>query len=117
MPGIFIFLLPFVVKIQAEEHGFYFQIKENTLLSEEIILWTGKAGSILSCSQICARREACKSVIFWANKRTCSLLGKTKKVAGEILKQDGSFYVEKVCHQLTSFQDSIVKLFSTLRGL
>ena len=92
-----------MAKIQAEAYSFYFQIKENTLLREETTLWTGKAGSILSCSQICGRREACKSANFFANSRTCSLFGKTQKEAGEVLKQDGSFYLEKVCYPLTSF--------------
>lgn len=48
---------------------------------------------------MCARREDCKSANFIVSQGTCSLFNDAQlKQAETLLKQDGSFYLEKVCY-------------------
>ena len=83
MAGMFLFLLIITTKVRAELFGFHFQIKDGTSFSKENTLWTGKTGSIISCSHLCARREACKIAMFWVNQRTCSLLDTAQREEGQ----------------------------------
>ena len=49
----FVYGIAFVLTtIEGSEHGVYFQIKENSFFgfSEESLVWSGKADSLLSCS-------------------------------------------------------------------
>lgn len=96
----FLIIFSLTAKIKAEEPGVYFKIEENSFLSDENTIWDGKADSLMSCSQICARQRACKSANFMAKQGTCSLLsaGQTEQ-AEKLLKWEGSFYLEKVCYQ------------------
>ncbi len=97
-------------KIKAEEQGVFFKIEENSFLFYENSIWIGKADSLMSCSQMCTRRAACKSANFIASQGTCSLLTDIQtKQSKRLLKQDGSFYLEKVCYQLISCQISICR--------
>ena len=97
MAGMFLFLLIITTGVQAELFGFHFQIKDGTSFSEENTLWTGKTGSIMSCSHLCARRDACKIAMFWVNQRTCSLLDTAQREEGQKRpQQDDVFYLEKV---------------------
>ena len=70
-----VLVLPVMVRKQAEEHSVFFKIEENYFRSYENTIWTGKADSLLSCSQMCARRADCKSANFIASQETCLLLG------------------------------------------
>ena len=98
LPGTLVFVLSLAAKINAEDHGGLFKIEENSFLLNENNIWIGKADSLLSCSQKCARKAACTSTNFTASEETCSLLGKKQtKQAKKLLKRDGSFYLEKVC--------------------
>ena len=97
MAGMFLFLLIITTKVQAELFGFHFQIKDGTSFSKENTLWTGKTGSIMSCSHLCTRREACKIAMFWVNQRTCSLLDTAQREEGQKRpQQDDVFYLQKV---------------------
>ena len=99
LPGTLIFVLSLAAKIKAEEYGVLFKIEENSFLFNENNIWIGKADSLLSCSQMCARKAACTSANFVASEGTCSLLGKKQtKQAEKLLKRDGYFYLEEVCH-------------------
>ena len=93
---MFIYLsLP--VKTQAEEGGVLFQIEENVFVFQDNPIWQGTADSLLSCSQMCAKRPTCKRVNFVASKGTCSHLGEGQtNLANKLVKQDGSFYLRKV---------------------
>ena len=99
LPTTLVFVLTLAAKIKAEEHGVLFKIEENSFLLNENNIWIGKVDSLLSCSQMCARKAACTSANFIASEETCSLFGKRQKKQEEkLLKRDGSFYLEKVCH-------------------
>ncbi|XP_078342130.1 uncharacterized protein LOC144627973 isoform X2 [Oculina patagonica] len=92
-----VFMLSLAAKIKTDEHGVFFKIEENSFLFHENAFWNGKADSLMSCSQMCARQDACKSANFIASQGTCSLLTDIQtKQSKRLLKQDGSFYLEKV---------------------
>ena len=96
--GALVFILSLAVRIKAEENGAYFKIEEKSIVFFESTILNEKADSLLSCSQMCARGAACKSANFIASQRTCSLLGEEQtNQPKNILKRDGSFYLEKVC--------------------
>ncbi|XP_078342127.1 uncharacterized protein LOC144627970 [Oculina patagonica] len=97
VPGTLVFIFSLAVKIKAEENGVFFKIEANSFLFHENSIWNGKADSLLSCSQICARQDACKSANFIASEETCLLLseGQTKREE-KLLERDGSLYLEKV---------------------
>ena len=96
--GTFVFMLVLTAKTKAEEKGVYFNIQEKSILIGENTISNEKADSLLTCSQLCARRAVCKSANFIASQRTCSLLSEDKtKKPKNLLKRDGSFYLEKVC--------------------
>ena len=62
--------------IEGSEHGVFFQIKENSFFgfSEESLVWSGKADSLLSCSVLsgwetsCRRAKTKDFVTFFAAK-------------------------------------------------
>ncbi len=93
-----VFILSLAEKMRAKENGVFFKIDENAFLFNENSIFNGKADSLLSCSQMCAKQDACKSANFIASHGTCSLHtdGQTEQ-AENILKRDGSLYLEKVC--------------------
>ena len=95
-----LFILSLATKIRAEENGVYFNIEEKSFVIFESTILNEKADSLLSCSQMCARRAACKSTNFIPSQRTCSLLSEEQtNQSKNLLKRDGSFYLEKVCWQ------------------
>ncbi len=98
LPGTLVFILSLAAKIKAEENGIFFKIEENSFLFHGNSIWNGKADSLLSCSKMCARQDACKSANFIASEKRCLLFseGQTKQ-GGKLLKRDGSLYLEKVC--------------------
>jgi len=96
--GTLVFLLFLAAKIKAEEKGVYFKIEEKCFLFGESTISNEETDSLLTCSKICARRAACKSANFIASQRTCSLLSEEQtNQPKNLLKRDGSFYLEKVC--------------------
>ena len=98
--GALVFILSLAAKIIAEENGAYFKIEEKSIVFFESTISNEKADSLLSCSQMCARRAACKSANFIASQRTCSLLSEEQtNQPKNLLKRAGSFYLEKVCWQ------------------
>ena len=99
LPVTLVFILSLAAKINADEHGVFFKIEENSFLYNQNSIWNGKADSLLSCSRMCTRREDCKSANFIASQGTCSLLNDAQtKQAEKLFKRDGSFYLEKVCY-------------------
>ena len=98
----FAFVL-FLTKTTTEgsEHGVYFQIKENSFFgfSEESLVWSGKADSLLSCSVLSGRETSCRRANFLENQRLCHLLRgemQTSSAAGHLYQRDGSIYLTKV---------------------
>ena len=59
--------------IEGSEHGVFFQIKENSffVFSEESLVWSGKADSLLSCSVLSGRETSCRRANFLENQRLC----------------------------------------------
>ena len=59
--------------IEGSEHVVYFQIKENSFFgfSEESLVWSGKADSLLSCSVLSGRETSCRGANFLENQRLC----------------------------------------------
>ena len=95
--GALVFILPLAASIRAEENGAYFKIEEESFLFFQGTISSEKADSLLSCSQMCARRAACKSANFIASQRTCSVLKEEKtNQPKNLVKRDGSLYLEKV---------------------
>ena len=93
------FMLPVLMaKIEPEEHGVFFKIDENSFPSDGKAIWRGRLDSLLSCSQMCARRADCKIANFIASKGTCSLFYEepTKQTQKRIGRGD-HFRLEKVC--------------------
>ena len=71
-----VFILLFLTTaIKSDENGVYFKIEENRFFfnGNENSVWIEKVDSLLSCSQMCARREDCQSANFIKEQRTCSL--------------------------------------------
>ena len=95
-----VFMLLYVTTtIKSDEHGVFFKVEENRLLitDENNVVWAEKADSLLSCTQMCARRVDCQSANFVKGQRTCSLLSKERtKYPTGLLIRAGCFYLEKV---------------------
>ena len=92
-------ILSFTATLNTEEFGDFFEIEEDYFFVDEDAFWIGKVGSLLSCSQMCAREAVCKSANYITSGETCSLHRETRKMYPDrLLKQNGSSYVEKVCH-------------------
>ena len=95
-----VFILLYVTAaIKSDEHGVFFKVEENRLLitDENNVVWAEKVDSLLSCTQMCARRVDCQSANFVKGQRTCSLLSKERtKYPTGLLIRAGCFYLEKV---------------------
>lgn len=97
-PDTFVFILLSVALITAEQHDAFFKIRQTSFLSDENIIWDGKAASLLSCALKCARQTTCKSASFMTSEGRCSLHdGKQTKLSGTPLQREHSFYLKKVC--------------------
>ena len=96
--GTLAIMLPVTAKIEAEEHSVFFKIEENCFPSDGKTIWHGRLDSLLSCSQMCARRADCKMANFIASQGTCALL--RDEQAKQPQKRTGRadhFRLEKVC--------------------
>lgn len=95
-----VFILLYVTTtIKSDEHGVFFKVEENRLFikDENNVVWAEKVDSLLSCTQMCARRVDCQSANFVKGQRTCSLLSKERtKYPTALLIRAGCFYLEKV---------------------
>ncbi|XP_078371862.1 lactadherin-like [Oculina patagonica] len=90
-------ILSLTAMFKTEEYGVYFQVEENSFFLDEYDIWNGRVGSLLTCSQLCARQAVCSSANFVSKDGRCSLHRETRKMhLDRLLKQQGSFYVEKV---------------------
>ena len=95
--GTVVFILFLAATIRAELDGAFFKIRKNSFLSDENTIWNGKAASLLSCSQKCARQATCKSASFMASEGRCLLHSeKQTKLSGTLLQREHSFYLTKV---------------------
>ena len=93
-------ILSLTPMFKTEQYGVFFEIAENSFLSDENDIWNGKVDSLVTCSQLCARRALCKSANFITNGGTCSLHRESRKMHPDrFLQQQDSFYVEKVCYK------------------
>ena len=73
-----------------------------TLIFDENPIAEKNSDSLLACSHRCVRDTRCKSAIFIADERKCSLLQVTKKKSQLTQqKQFGVFYLEKVTLSLS----------------
>ena len=89
---ILLYLTPVV---KTTEEGVYFKVRENYfLLIDENTVWDEKVDSLLSCSQICGRRNDCKYVNFKKDQRICSI--SDRQSSGKVLQRQGYFYFKKV---------------------
>ncbi|KAJ7355124.1 hypothetical protein OS493_027913 [Desmophyllum pertusum] len=94
---VLITILSIIAMIKTEEYGIFFEIEENSFLSDEDTIWNGKVDCLFSCSRMCARETLCKSTSFLENEGTCSLHRETRTMHPDrLLRQQGSIYVEKV---------------------
>lgn len=87
-----------MAKIEPEEPGLFFKIDENSFLSDGKTIRHGRLDSLLSCSQMCARRADCKIANFVASRGSCSLFH--EEHAKQPQKRKGRadhFRLEKVC--------------------
>ena len=94
-----IFIVLHLMKVTKSEEnvGTLFEVEENRFLFKENTIWKGKVGSLLACSQTCARRDDCRGADFWSDQGTCSLLSKGRaRNSNQLLKEEGCFYLEKV---------------------
>ena len=112
-PSKAVIMILAITKILAEQDGVYFKIEENTFLSDENAIWSGKAASLLSCSLMCLRQDICKSANFMTDSQTCLTFKETTaRNMDMLLPQQESFYVEKV-----TFLNYPVKLEKLLKFL
>ncbi|XP_068713566.1 uncharacterized protein [Montipora capricornis] len=72
---VYIVLFFITAPAKLNNHGVFFKINENRLpvRNRNIPLWSGHASSMLTCSQMCARRDECKSGSFSKEEKKCSL--------------------------------------------
>ena len=92
------YLLPVMANIEPEDHGVFFKIDESSFPSDGKTIWHGRLDSLLSCSQMCARRADCKIANFIASQGFCSLFH--EEHAKQRQKRIGwtdHFRLEKVC--------------------
>ena len=93
-----VFILFLTASIRAESLGAFFKLRINSFLSDENTIWNGKAVSLLSCSQKCARQASCKSASFMTSEGRCLLHDeKQTELSGILLQREDSFYLKKVC--------------------
>ena len=98
--------------IQVVQDGVYFKIEENTFVSHENAIWSGKAASLLSCSLMCASAD------IMTESGACLSYSETMtRNINKMLPQEGSFYVEKVnflnklkLHKIYTNQQLMLKL-------
>ena len=85
-----------IVTTTADKQENFFKIEKGSFLLDEDPIWDGKTPSLFSCSLRCARQDDCKSANYVENQEACMLL-KTRAINPEkLLKQEDSFYLEKV---------------------
>ncbi|XP_078342422.1 uncharacterized protein LOC144628226 isoform X2 [Oculina patagonica] len=97
LQGTIIIILSLTVTIQAEEHGIFFKVEENSFLFDENSIWDGKVDSLMSCSQTCARQADCRSANYIQSHGACSLLEERQtQHTKKLLRRQGSLYLEKV---------------------
>ena len=96
---IFIVLHLMTVTKSDNDVGTLFEVEENRFLLNENTIWNGKVGSLLACSQTCARGDDCSGANFWPDHGTCSLLSEGRaRNSNQLLKEEGCFYLEKVSY-------------------
>ena len=85
--------------LQAEQNEVYFEIEENSFFFDGNAIVNGKASTLMSCSQWCAKQKICKSASFKTDgeSSTCLMHKETRaKHLKMLLLQEGSFYLVKV---------------------
>ena len=87
-------LLYLTAVVKTKEEGVYFKVRENHFLFDEKTVWDQKVDSLLSCSQICGRRNDCKYVNFKKDQGICST--SDRQSSGKVVQRKGYFYLKKV---------------------
>ena len=87
-------LLYLTAVVKTTEEGVYFKVRENHFLFDENTVWDQKVDSLLSCSQICGRRNDCKYVNFKKDQGICSI--SDRQSCGKVVQRKGYFYLKKV---------------------
>lgn len=99
MLEIIFIALSLTLATKSEEYGVFFEVEEDHFLVSNGFILKAKEGSLLSCSQLCAKRENCKSANFMTEQGTCSLLDKRQTENAErFFELKGSIYLEKVSY-------------------
>ena len=84
---VYIVLFFITAPAKLNNHGVFFKINENRLpLRDRNILWDGHAKSMLTCSQMCTRRDECKSGSFSKEGKKCSLFSALRSGFGHLGK-------------------------------
>ena len=97
-------LLYLTAVVKTKEEGVYFKVRENHfLLDENTVCGNQKVDSLLSCSQICGRRNDCKYANFKKDQGICSI--SDRESPGKVVQRQGYFYLKKV-GQLSVIFDS-----------
>ena len=87
-------LLYLTAVVKTTEEGVYFKVRENHFLFDENTVWDQKVDSLLSCSQMCGRRNDCKYVNFKKDQGICSI--SDRQSCGKVVQRKGYFYLKKV---------------------
>ena len=99
MLEIIFIALSITLATKSEEYGVFFEVEEDHFLDTDDFILKAKEGSLLSCSQLCAKRKNCKSANFMTEQGTCSLLDKRQTENAErFFELKGSIYLRKVSY-------------------
>lgn len=97
--ALIVIILSLALTVKAEGEGVFFEVDENSLLLDEKIIWNGKGESLLSCSQMCARKDDCKSANYVKDEGTCTLLSERHaENPGMLSELEGSLHLQKVLY-------------------
>ena len=102
-------LLYLTAVVKTTEEGVYFKVRENHFLFDENTVWDQKVDSLLSCSQICGRRNDCKYVNFKKDQGICSI--SDRQSSGKVVQRKGYFYLKKVGYLSFIFDSCGSQLF------
>ena len=102
-------LLYLTAVVKTKEEGVYFKVRENHFLFDEKTVWDQKVDSLLSCSQICGRRNDCKYVNFKKDQGICSI--SDRQSCGKVVQRKEYFYLKKVGYLSFIFDSCDSQLF------
>ena len=107
------FLLPVMANIEPEDHGVFFKIDENSFPSDGKTIWHGRLDSLLSCSQMCARRADLQNSKFYSKPRNLlSFPRRTRKTTAKAYRTGRPLSFGKGSLFFLNCQASIIHYYS-----